>query len=236
MIDIHSHVIYGADDGARTEKEALRLLEMDQEQGADAVIATPHYQPESQGRKTAQIRARAEQLSAQLAEKNPALQLYTGNEVLYFDSMTEHLKKGWILPLAGSSYVLTEFYPADSWQKFLRAARTLRDAGFRPVFAHVERYEALRKNDPEELIDAGAYLQINVGSIGGGIFSEPARFCKRLLKDGLVQFLGSDMHRADTRPPELAAGLAWIRTHLPAEEAEAVISGNASHILRDEEL
>lgn len=234
MIDIHSHVIYGADDGARTLEESIQLLQKAQTEGAGAVIATPHYKPQQTDSQSAEIREKADKLREALTKQNIKLPLYTGNEVLYFDSLTEHLRRGWVLCLADSAYVLIEFYPKDSWQKMLQAARKIRNAGYLPVFAHVERYAALREHDVRELIANGAYLQINVSSLEGGWFNQQANFCKKLIRQNCIHFLGSDMHRIDTRPPKLMAGLTWLLAH--DANAEALFSKNASYILENKEL
>lgn len=235
MIDMHTHVLCGVDDGARTMEESLALIRMDEEQGVRQIVATPHYDPENSNQREELLLALS-RLREKAAEAGLQIQLEQGNEVLYFESMTTHLEQGRILTLGGSSYVLVEFYPTESWQAIQRAVRKLAAAGYRPVLAHVERYQALRSHDAAELIESGAYLQINAGSLEGGPFSQTAGFCKKLLRKGYVDFLGSDMHRSDTRPPRWKTAVKWIRTHLPEAEADALFSGNAADMLRDIEI
>ena len=94
MFDIHSHIIYGVDDGARTLEEASELVAMDMAEGAEAVIATPHYYLERPTDPEV-IRIRLEELRRHLRETGKGsfpdgeeIPLYAGNEVLWFESMT----------------------------------------------------------------------------------------------------------------------------------------------------
>ena len=233
MFDIHSHIIYGVDDGARTLDEALELVSKAAAQGVTDIIATPHYylrhpsDPET-------IRERLEELKEQTRAHDLEVNLYEGNEVLWFDSMPEKLKSGEIIPLAGSRYTLVEFYPGESYRTILNAVRKLREAGYRPIIAHAERFEALADNGLSEVIRQGAYIQLSVEPFGGSFLNPVTRFCRNAAKDGEVHFLGSDMHRTDKRPPVLNAGLKWIEKHCP--ESEEVVSLNAGNIPKDRGL
>lgn len=232
---MHTHLLYGVDDGSRSEEETLSLVRMDMEQGVSTIIATPHYDPEDAGQKEALLE-RFQSVKKLLQANGINIPLYLGCEVLYFGSIVEHLRAGKILTLADSDYVLVEFYPGESWQTICRAVRKIAQGGYRPVLAHIERYEALRSHDVSELTEEGAYLQLNAGSIGGGLFDKTASFCRKMLKEGLIDFLGSDMHRADTRPPKWERAAAWIRKNLSAEEAEAVLHKNALMMIENKEL
>ena len=106
MFDIHSHIIDGVDDGARTLEEAAELVAMDMAEGAEAIIATPHYYL-NQPTDPEVIRTRLEELRRALRETGKGsfpdgeqIELYEGNEVLWFESMTEKLQSGEILTLS----------------------------------------------------------------------------------------------------------------------------------------
>ena len=251
MFDIHSHIIYGVDDGARTLEEAAELVAMDIREGAEAIIATPHYYVDEPSDPEV-IRTRLEELRKYLAETgkglfpdasggNPAdageedrIQLYEGNEVLWFDSMTEKLQSGEILTLGGSRFTLIEFYPAESYSTILRAVRKVRTAGYRPIIAHAERFRGLRENGLSEVIDQGAYIQLSTEPFGGAFFDNTTRFVRDAAKRGECHFLGTDMHRPDRRAPKAAKGIAWIRKNCP--DAEALLWDNADRMLDDEDF
>lgn len=294
MFDIHSHIIYHIDDGSRTPEESLELIRQDVEQGAHAIIATPHYYVQYPT-DPARIRAKlatieealgiGEQPAASLAQTGDApsstsasqttdataaqpapgstqttdataaqpapgaseanasvldVRLYAGNEVLWFDSMTERLQSGEILTLADSHYTLIEFYPEESYQTILRAIRNVRNAGYRPIIAHAERFKAIQEHGLAEVRDLGAYVQLSTEPLShkglSGLFDRETKFIQKALRNQEADFLGTDMHRTDRRPPVLRDAIDWIERNLDADYADAVLQRNAQAIVRDEEL
>lgn len=282
MFDIHSHIIYHIDDGSHDLEESLELIRQDVEQGAHAIIATPHYyvqyptdpariraklatieealgigeqsvaQPapgssQTTDAATAQPTPGSTQTATQSApsasEANASaidVRLYAGNEVLWFDSMTERLQSGEILTLADSHYTLIEFYPEESYQTILRAIRKVRNAGYRPIIAHAERFKAMQEHGLAEVRDLGAYVQLSTEPLShkglSGLFDRETKFIQKALRNQEADFLGTDMHRVDRRPPVLRDAIDWIKKNLDADYADAVLQGNAEAILRDEEL
>ena len=276
MFDIHSHIIYHIDDGSHDLEESLELIRQDVEQGAHAIIATPHYYVQYPTDPT-RIRVKlatieealgiGEQPAASLAQTGDApsstsgasqtttqptpsaseanasaldVRLYAGNEVLWFDSMTERLQFGEILTLADSHYTLIEFYPEESYQTILRAIRNVRNAGYRPIIAHAERFKAIQEHGLAEVRDLGAYVQLSTEPLShkglSGLFDRETKFIQKALRNQEADFLGTDMHRTDRRPPVLRDAIDWIERNLDRDYADAVLQGNAEAILRDEEL
>ena len=271
MFDIHSHIIYHIDDGSHDLEESLELIRQDVEQGARAIIATPHYYvqyPTDPARIRAKLAAIEEALGigeqtaaqptpgssqttdAAAAQPTPSaaeanasaldVRLYAGNEVLWFDSMTERLQSGEILTLADSHYTLIEFYPEESYQTILRAIRNVRNAGYRPIIAHAERFKAMQEHGLAEVRDLGAYVQLSTEPLShkglSGLFDRETKFIQKALRNQEADFLGTDMHRVDRRPPVLRDAIDWIQKNLNADYADAVLQGNTEAILRDEEL
>ena len=256
MFDIHSHIIYHIDDGSHDLEESLELIRQDVEQGAHAIIATPHYYvqyPTDQARIRAKLATIeealgiGEQSAAQLtpgaSEANASaldVHLYAGNEVLWFDSMTERLQSGEILTLADSHYTLIEFYPEESYQTILRAIRKVRNAGYRPIIAHAERFKAMQEHGLAEVRDLGAYVQLSTEPLShkglSGLFDRETKFIQKALRNQEADFLGTDMHRVDRRPPVLRDAIDWIERNLDRDYADAVLQRNADAILRDEEI
>ena len=238
MFDIHSHIIYHIDDGSHDLEESLELIRQDVAQGAHAIIATPHYYVQYPT-DPARIRAKL----ATIEEANASaldVRLYAGNEVLWFDSMTERLQSGEILTLADSHYTLIEFYPEESYQTILRAIRNVRNAGYRPIIAHAERFKAIQEHGLAEVRDLGAYVQLSTEPLShkglSGLFDRETKFIQKALRNQEADFLGTDMHRTDRRPPVLRDAIDWIQKNLDADYADAVLQGNAEAILQDEEL
>ena len=168
------------------------------------------------------------------------MRLYAGNEVLWFDSMTERLQSGEILTLADSHYTLIEFYPEESYQTILRAIRNVRNAGYRPIIAHAERFKAMQEHGLAEVRDLGAYVQLSTEPLShkglSGLLDRETKFIQKALRNQEADFLGTDMHRTDRRPPVLRDAIDWIQKNLDADYADAVLQRNAQAILRDEEI
>ncbi len=256
MFDIHSHIIYHIDDGSHELEESLELIRQDVEQGAHAIIATPHYYvqyPTDPARIRAKLATIEEALGIgeqSVAQPTPGaseanasaldVHLYAGNEVLWFDSMTERLQSGEILTLADSHYTLIEFYPEESYQTILRAIRNVRNAGYRPIIAHAERFKAIQEHGLAEVRDLGAYVQLSTEPLShkglSGLLDRETKFIRKALRNQEADFLGTDMHRIDRRPPVLRDAIDWIQKNLDADYADAVLQRNAQAIVRDEEL
>ena len=238
MFDIHSHIIYQIDDGARSQEESLHLIRSAVSQGAEGIFATPHYYPEAPS-DPEEIRTKLDILRERCSREELRVELYEGNEVLYFESMIERLRSGEILTLAGSHFTLIEFYPMESYQVILRAVRKLRMAGYRPVIAHAERFKGLREHGLSEVIRMGGYIQVSTEPLSKSGFSalmdEETGFVRDALRKGQVHFLGTDMHREDRRPPVLAKAIRWIEAHAP-EQSENLFHGNVEKLIQDKEL
>ena len=239
MFDIHSHIIYHIDDGSRNIEESVKLIRSAVKQGATDIIATPHYYVEYPTNPT-RIREKLSGIEEAVKEAGIDVRLYAGNEVLYFDSMAERLKEGKILTLAGSRYTLIEFYPLESYKTILKCVRNIRNAGYLPVIAHAERFKGLRENGLSEIIGLGAYIQLSTEPIGrkgfGALFDGETKFVREALKNKEAHFLGTDMHRADTRPPLIKDAVEWISKNLDREYANEILFKNGLKIKEDIEI
>lgn len=230
IIDIHAHILPGVDDGARDMAETRRLLESAYAQGVRHVIATPHYAVwngtgEDEKQSVPAVLAAVDAVQEEALQIAGDLNIYPGQEILYYYELAEHLDAGKVLTLAGTKYVLIEFTPGEKLRKMELAVRKLVLHGYAPVIAHVERYTALRKRDAAEtLIGAGALLQMNFSSLLHGSFMSRKPFiwrrmpeifwCRQMVREGKIHLLGTDMHRSDYRPPRLKAAVEWLQKEL----------------------
>lgn len=233
MIDVHCHVLPGMDDGAADMEESIHMLRMAWEQGIHSVIATPHYSSAFRNERRSLIIEACRGLEQEAQEKIDAdFRVYPGLEYLYSQGMLEKAENGRLLTLAESGYVLVEFLPSVSWKEMYRAVRTLQHCSYHPVIAHVERYRAVRENDrAEELLEAGCLLQMNYGPVGGKWLEERTRWCRKMLLEGNIHFLGTDMHNAEDRSPRITEAVRWMDKHLDEDYVEEICKGNAERLL-----
>jgi len=233
-IDIHAHILPGIDDGSRTMEESLRLVKMSTEAGFDTVVATPHYS-EKYGPEC--IREILEALCLELRNIYPQFQICSGQEILYHEGLTEKLKSGQALAIADSRYVLIEFSNGVSFGTVCRAVRRMNDAGYIPILAHVERYDCLRdKKNLLEIRRSACLLQMNYDSISGSWFQPEVRRCRKMILNGWIHLLGTDMHRTDFRKPKPQKAFKWLSKHLPQERYEALTYRNAKYVIENKDL
>ncbi len=237
-IDIHCHVLPGIDDGAIDMKESLHMLKLAARQGVYAVAATSHYSRQFRNEDPKQLRLLREELQRKAqTEIHEDFIVYSGQEIFYTEDIVEKLKGKKLLTLNGSSYVLIEFHPSTPYSMIINAVRELNMAQYMPIIAHFERYASLREQERvEELIQLGALMQMNYRPIGGKWYVETTRWCRKMLKEGNVHFLGTDMHNIGTRKPEITEASHWMDKYLDREYIKDISYRNAERILANEIL
>ena len=200
LLDIHSHILPEIDDGSSSMKESLKLISMQKEQGADAIVATPHFYADycDLNEYTDHAVAAFNQLKKNLKEGAP--ELFLGYEVQYFKGMSENeLTKR--LTLGNTEYILVELPYSPISDKILDEMEAIGlNLGLIPILAHVDRYISFSGfQDLMKLIDNGyAKAQINTESIING---SNKRKSLKLISDGYISYLGSDTHSVRKRPP-----------------------------------
>ena len=196
MIDIHSHILYGIDDGAKTIDESLNILKKAYSSGVTDIVLTPHYIINSKYNCNNQDKLKLlNNIKKKMNEENIDINLYLGNEV-YIDSGISDLIQKDISLINGSRYMLIEL-PMNRKSTIIDdVLYELSKKNIIPVIAHPERYTAYYK-DYEffyDLIEKGCLLQSNVGSLYGMYGIKAKRMIKGLLKRRMITLMGSDIH------------------------------------------
>ena len=189
-VDQHSHILYGLDDGVKTQEDSLAILRFLEEQGVSEVWFTPHVM-EDVPNTTEGIRARFEELKSVY---RGGLRFHLAAEYM-IDTLFEERLAARDLLTHGNDTVLVETSavapPINLWE----VLETMRKAGYRPLIAHPERYRYMDKADYKRLHDMGCVLQMNLPSIVG-FYGESARErALDLLDKGWYSMVGSDCHR-----------------------------------------
>ncbi|MCD7708656.1 MAG: protein tyrosine phosphatase [Clostridiales bacterium] len=232
-IDIHCHVLPDLDDGSASIWESKDMIRMAFWQGVRSVIATPHYSSAFGNDDIDVIRSKCEDLET-WAQKalSPDFCVYPGQEILCSHEAMERIKAGDVIPLAESDCILVEFQPSISYEQLLRQVRDITMSPYTPVIAHAERYVALwEEGRLREVRGTGALIQVNYGSISGDRRDEPTKWCRRALKEHMVQFVATDMHNMGRRAPKIEKAARWMRHHLDEEYVKDLCFRNAEHLL-----
>ena len=217
-IDIHAHILPGVDDGAHDWDEAAALLKLAYGQGIRHIIATPHFTGNQDPGLLKELCTCLDNQAKAIAD---GFGVSLGQEIMYFENLVDYLNQGKALTLAGSRYVLVEFGPSDSLGRIKRAVRQLVQASYFPVIAHVERYKCLLEQErPEELVEYGAYLQINA----------------RSLKKGTIHFIATDMHDPSVRTPDIQTAVSWMEHNMGVRTSVTITRTNPGYILQDRML
>jgi protein-tyrosine phosphatase len=205
FVDLHAHILPGVDDGARNLEETVRMLRLAYKEGIRTIIATPHFVAGAKNAPVDLLRLKCEQVQQEAEKIDQNMRILLGNEIYYSDSVPEALQSGTALTLAGSRYVLIEFSPKETFKNIFRGLGGLVRAGYLPILAHMERYDCLHKKEDLaiELINLGCYLQMNSGSLIGGLLDTEAKYRRKLVAQGLIHFLGSDCHDDKERIPSM---------------------------------
>lgn len=232
MIDLHSHILPGFDDGVRTPEEARELARAAFADGVRAIAATPHVRDDYPTRAEEMERGVA-LLRADLAEQGITIDVLPGGE-LDLDRLEEldddELRR---FSLAGSGrYLLVEF-PYYGWPRSLEwLPSTLSSLRLVPVLAHPERNADVQRR-PERLtgwVAEGGLVQVTAASVDGRLGRRARAGARALLERGLVHVVASDAHSPDLRACGLAAAAAAIETdelaqYLTVDAPAAIVAG-----------
>jgi protein-tyrosine phosphatase len=227
LIDIHSHLLPGVDDGARTPEAAAAVLGRFRSDGVRLVVCTPHLRASRVGR--APVDGCAERLNRlrALAPDGPALA--QGWEILLdepgVDLRAPHLALG------GSSAVLVELPRGLTGAHAAAELFRISMSGVVPVLAHAERYPAATPDVVREWRVAGAVIQVDAASLAGS--GARGRLARSLVAEGLADVLASDNH-GDGR--SLGPARRWLADHGAEGQAALLTDTNPERLLRNERV
>ena len=213
MIDMHSHILFGVDDGAKVIGDSLVLIEEEVRKGVSHIILTPHNGKGCVNLHPELVNENFKMLNNQIVEKNIKVNLYLGNEVYLGKNYCETIWQESFYTLADSDYILIEFGIVDTPNIIPEACYEAVIKGYIPILAHVERYEFLYDNKQliSDILSEGAHFQINASSITDKQNKESNKFVHYLLKERLGSFVSSDVHNSGTRGFHLDEAYCIVR-------------------------
>lgn len=225
MIDLHSHILAGIDDGAVDLAASVAMARAFVDDGVSVLACTPHILPGLYQNTGPQIRAAVKVLQAELDHRGIGLSLVTGADNHVVGDFVSGLQRGHLLTLADSRYVLVEpphhVVPPRLEELFF----DIQAAGYVPILTHPERLSWIKTNYAivERLCDSGAWMQITAGSLLGAFGKSAQYWAERMLDEARVHILATDAHDINRRPPNLAAGREAAALRVGADEAEKLV-------------
>lgn len=234
IIDVHCHILPGVDDGAQSFEESKQMLEVEYKEGVRAIFATPHFRRHMFECSMDKIEQQYQKVKEIAAGIGDGMDVFLACEYHVNMEMVENLNNHVRPTMAGSPYVLAEF-SGDSEFSFIRE-RTydLVSNGYKPILAHVERYRCLveKTEHIEELVRLGAYMQVNTGSVIGEDGWKVKRFCKKMMQENLLHFVGSDAHGMRHRTPCMDPCVQYMKKKMGEAYTKKILIDNPSAILK----
>ena len=230
-LDIHSHILYGIDDGAKDLNSSLVLLNELKNQNITDVILTPHFYPLIDTLDDFLIK-REKHYNKLIKEikQNSLPNIYLGCEILYYSGISNasSLEK---FTLANSKYILLEPDFGLLNKHFEYELNKLEELGFKPIIAHIERYHKARgyKSFLKFAKENNIPLQVNATSFFAKHYT---RALKKLVKEDLICYIASDTHSITMRPPMIKDALHKIG-ELYSEEYKQKLICNSQQLLND---
>lgn len=234
MIDLHSHILPGMDDGAQSLQDSLAMARMAVDSGIHAMVATPHC---ADDRRQEAYDAWV-LLRQALHENDIPLHLFLGMEIFGTHDTARMLLEGELLTLNASRYPLIEFSFRSDGEEETSILHSICNAGFQPVVAHPERYAYVQKN-PQILNDwcrMGCLLQINRGSLIGRFGHQAQEMAVTLVNQNFVSAIASDAHSPHQRAPWLKDVRQLLSLEFSKQYARELLHDTPKKIIKNEDI
>ena len=235
MKDIHSHILYGIDDGAKSLEESVEILRMANRCGVTDIILTPHYIRNSIYSANITLKKKIlNEIKRELKKEKIDINLYLGNEVYIDSGIFSKLRS--ISCLNNSRYILIELPLNNKCLVLEEVLYKLKERNLIPIIAHPERYTAYYKDYSffANLIKDGCLLQGNIGSLYGDYGNISKRMIKGLLKRGMIHFMASDIHHSSSNIYQKDLEKRLFKIVKSREIVDNLLVNNASKVIEDE--
>ncbi|KGR86497.1 tyrosine-protein phosphatase [Lysinibacillus odysseyi] len=229
MIDLHSHLLWQADDGPRTIEESLRIAAAAIHEGITEMILTPHYAHPHYHVQKEKIQKRLAVLQNEIEKANMPLILHKGHEVRLTGELLILYREKRFHTLAHSNYFLLELPSYTVPYYTIHIIRSLINEGLTPIIAHPERNKAIIENPSllERLVKEGAVTQLTAGSLTGHFGRTVQKCSVDLLKANLIHTYGSDVHNLTSRPFLFRQGLHYLEKKGELDAVDLLLENNA---------
>jgi protein-tyrosine phosphatase len=225
MIDLHTHILAGVDDGSRSLEESLAILSAMEKKGVKKVTATSHYPLYQDKNYPELIREKISILQEKAREKNLEIEILSGSEIMISQNTAEELYNEQLLTLNDTDYILLETRLNNLPSYFENLVHDIRAMGYQIIIAHPERYTYIQKDYQilyRWLEEYELKLILNSSSLLGKHGSKAQETAETLLELGLVHLMASDTHRLTKRSFTLDRGL---------QEAESLKAGSSQFFI-----
>ena len=227
MIDIHSHILFGVDDGAKNIEESITLLRQAEKLGITDIVCSSHYY---MGRyENKEYNKNFEILKGEIKKQGIKIKIYKGNEVALFGNVFSRL--GEVNTINNSKYVLVELKRGLIFSLYKEFLQKLINLGYKPILAHIERYPFIKLREFKELYNMGVIFQMNIKTVE--ILTPKTEY---LLTEGYVKIIASDVHNTEFRSYELSSYFDKLKKLVGESRVKELTYENPKKILNNEDI
>ncbi|MGN0297577.1 MAG: tyrosine-protein phosphatase [Lachnospiraceae bacterium] len=238
MIDIHTHILPGVDDGSESMEMSLEMLSLADRGGTTALVVTPHCNLPGLHQDIKILTDKLELLRKKAKEVDIPITIFSGMELFASWNLPELLADKKVWTLNNTHYFLVEFDFGEDPRFCNEVLERCVERHYYPIIAHPERYLFVQRS-PEIVyhwICAGYGIQVNKGSLLGRFGIAPQRTAQTLMDCGLVSCVASDAHFPWMRTPYMGEVRELIETNYGFRYAHMVLEENPHRILTGQTL
>lgn len=234
MVDIHSHIIPGIDDGSNNMEMTLEMLKNAEKEGIKEIVATPHYLLEYGEAKIEEVKNHVKKINAILEKEKINVRVYSGQEVYFTEKIIEDYIEGNIGTINDSRYMLIELPMQRFDENTFDLIYELQVRDIVPIIAHPERYKFFIENPSfiNNFINEGYLFQVNAGSVEGKFGENVKKTANMFLENNIYSFMGSDAHNIRNRN----TGLENAITLLKQNKVIDIFEDSSEKVLKNEKI
>ena len=238
MIDLHSHILHGIDDGAKDIEMSVEMARMAVADGTTHIACTPHIMPGIYDNDTSIIQQKMSELEEALKQQGLPLNLLIGADVHIGPTNVQGLQAGSIPSLNGTRYFLFEPSHHVMPPKLVEFSKKILAENYIPILTHPERLTWIEShyNKMVEMDELGVPIQLTAASITGRFGDRAKYWSERMLDEGRVDITASDAHNLKSRPPGLSKAFEVISARLGESAAIRIVHKNPKLIVENKPL
>lgn len=238
MIDIHTHILPGIDDGSKDIMQTMQMIKEAELAGFTDIITTSHYIENEYDVNKESRQALIDAIQNEVNKEEIKVKLYNGAEAFITNGLVDLVEDNEIPTLAESRYVLFELPMHMNVMYLDRVIEELITSKYRPIIAHPERYDIVQENPNLAIkwVRNGVLLQSNYSSIIGNYGADAKSTLLKLLDANAIHFLGTDTHAPNTKYVRMKEMLEEYKLAIGEEKLEELTTINPGKILNDEKI
>lgn len=228
MVDLHSHILFHADDGPDTFEESLMMLEQAMEQGITHIVSTSHAHKGALNVSKEDVFDKLALLRHHIEQQGWDLKVFEGHEITISENTVAQVINHDVLTLANSQYALIELPSGYLPHYTLPTFHGLLEAGYTPIIAHPERQQNIIQDATvlEQFVRSGMLAQLTAGAILGNYGKRVEQAAFGLLERQLIHFIGTDAHDLERRHFDLERAITVLEKRGFAEYADLLLTNN----------